>query len=87
MLIALAVLVAVWAAAWAGFRIAGSQKMTAEKFTAFASGLDLAKLNATQRAKALRELADKLNHLPMEDRRRARMDRGDCRIFFHISDV
>jgi hypothetical protein len=69
-------LATVWLIAWAGYRIAGSQRMTAEKFTAFAGGLDLNKLEAEKRARALRELADRLNRLPAEERRKVRMGRG-----------
>jgi hypothetical protein len=74
--LALAVLVAAWLAAWGGFRLASGAKMTADKFTAFADTLDLKRLRGEQRAEALRELADKLNRLPAEERRRVRMGRG-----------
>ncbi len=73
---ALAVLVVVWLGAWGGVRLAASFKMTAQKFSAFADKLDLSKLYGADRAKALRELADKLNRLPAEERRRVRMGRG-----------
>ena len=86
-LIALAVLAAVWVAAWAGFRIAGSFKVTGEKFAAQANALDLSKLTAAQRAKALRELADKLNHVPAEDRRRMRTDRTQGRLFEQMTET
>ncbi len=69
-------LAAVWLAAWAGYRLAGHSRMTAEKFSAFAGGLDLNRLKGQDRAEALRELADRLNQLPAEERRRVRMGRG-----------
>ena len=74
--IALAALVAVWLIAWAGYRMAGSSRMTAEKFSAFAGRLDLAQLEGEKRARALRELADRLNRLPPEERRKVRTGRG-----------
>jgi hypothetical protein len=76
LVLALAALAAAWLAAWGGFRLAAGAKMTADKFTAFADQLDLRKLSGEQRAKALRDLADKLNRLPADERRRLRMGRG-----------
>jgi hypothetical protein len=73
---ALAALAAVWLLAWGGLRLAGASKMTAEKFAAFAGQLDLSRLQGEQRARALRELADKLNRLPLEERRQVRLGRG-----------
>jgi hypothetical protein len=73
---ALAALVAVWLAAWGGYWLANHSRMTAEKFAAFAGGLDLSKLEGEKRARALRELADRLNRLPAEERRKVRMGPG-----------
>jgi hypothetical protein len=84
---AAAVLAGVWLLAWAGFSIAGSFKMTAEKFSTFASGLDLAKLNGDQRARALRELADKLNRLSAEERRQVRLGQVQGRLFNEMTDA
>lgn len=76
LIMALAALVVVWLVAWAGFRLAAHSRMTADKYHAYASRLNLAKLQGQERARALRELADKLNRLPLEERRRVRMERG-----------
>lgn len=84
---AAAVLAGVWLLAWIGFHIAGSFKMTAEKFSAFANGLDLTKLNADQRAKALQELADKLNRLSAEERRQVRLGQIQGRLFNEMTDA
>ena len=76
LMMALAALVVVWLVAWAGFRLAAHSRMTADKYHAYATRLNLAKLQGQERARALRELADKLNRLPLEERRRVRMERG-----------
>jgi len=72
---AAAVLVGIWALAAAGFVMARNAKVTAEKVRAYVESVDLAKLSAAERAKALQELADKLNHLSREERQRLRLDR------------
>ncbi len=49
--------------------------MTADKLRAYAHSMDLNKLSGDARAKAIRELADKLNRLSPEERRKARLER------------
>jgi hypothetical protein len=66
---------AIWLVALAGYRIARNTKMTAEKVKAYATSVDISKLSGAARAKALQELADKLNALSLEERRKARMER------------
>jgi hypothetical protein len=66
---------AIWLVAVAGYRIAENRKITAEKVQAYAASVDISKLSAAERAKALRELAEKLNALSLEERRKARVDR------------
>ena len=73
--IALAALLGVWLAAVGGYALSDHFKMTAEKLRAFVQGTDLSKLSGDARAKALRELADKINALSPEERRQSRVDR------------
>src|SRR5687767_3198093 len=79
-------LLAVWLVAWAGFAIARNSKMTAEKVQAFLAKMDLSKLSGEKRARALRELADKLNALSPEERRRARGDQLWSAWFAQMTD-
>jgi len=69
------VLVGVWVLAGLGFVIARNAKVTAEKVRAYVESVDLSKLSAADRAKALQELADKINRLSREERQRMRLDR------------
>ncbi len=75
LLFALASIVGVWLLAWTGFTIARNSKITAEKLRAYVEKTDLSKLSGDKRSKALHDLADKLNSLSPEERRRARAER------------
>ena len=83
---ALVAVAAVWSLAALGFKIAREAKVTAEKVTAYMQATDLSKLSAGERAKAIRKLADKLNALPYEERRRARLDRSTGRWFEQMTE-
>jgi len=78
---AIAGLAVVWLLACAGYLIAKSQRITAERVRAYLHSVDLNRLTGEARAKALRELARQLNALPYEERREARLDREWARWF------
>jgi hypothetical protein len=65
----------IWALAMAGYFMARSAKVTAEKVRAYVATVDLGQLSAADRAEALRKLADMLNRLSLEERRELRMGR------------
>lgn len=77
----------VWLLAWGGYAIANSRRVTAERVQAFLRSVDLSTLSGEARAKALRELAAKLNALPYEERRRARLDGEWQRWFVAMTDA
>lgn len=68
-------LVGIWIVAIAGFTIARNSKVTAEKVRAYLDSTDISKLKGEARAKAIRKLEDMLNHLSIEERQQARMER------------
>ena len=80
------VLVGIWALAAVGFVMARNARVTAEKVRAYVESVDLAKLSADERAKALQELADKINRLSREERQRLRLDRTAFRWFEQMTE-
>ena len=79
-------LVAAWLVAWGGYVYAKRSKVTAEKVRTYLHEVELGKLSGEARAKALRDLAAKLNALPYEERREARMDAEWGRWFQAMTD-
>ncbi len=75
-----------WLLAWGGYHFTQSSRMTADKVAIYLKSVDLAQLHGPLRARALQELADKLNALSMEERRKARMNRLWERWFREMSD-
>ena len=72
---AVAVIAAVWLAAWAGFYFFENRKVTADRVRAYVESVDFSKLTGAARAQALKDLADKLNSLSYEERQRLRGDK------------
>lgn len=62
----------IWLIAWAGQRYIDHLKMTADKVHAYVESVDFAKLTGAARAKAIKDLEDKLNALSYEERQRLR---------------
>lgn len=83
---AVAALVGIWAVAWGGYRIAKNARPTAEKVVAFTEAKDLSKLSGEARAKAISQLADKLNALSLEERQKARLSRASENWFADMTE-
>src|ERR1043166_665172 len=81
-----AALVGIWAVALTGHWIARNAKMTAEKVTAFIGSVDLSKLSGAARAKAIQDLADRINKLSYQERQRMRGDRSGERWFEQMTE-
>jgi hypothetical protein len=86
LIIAAVSLLAVWVLAIVSFKVAAHLKMTSEKMAAELRATDLSKLDASARAKRLRELADKLNQLAGDERRHARRDREWDRLWVQMTE-
>ncbi len=69
---AIVCLAGIWLAAWVGHRYFESRKMTADKVHAYVDSVNFGQLTGAARAKALKELEDKLNALPYDERQRLR---------------
>src|SRR5215471_8674952 len=76
-----------WLVTFVGFRMADHFKVTPAKVRAYADGLDLNALSPAARAKALKELARKLNSLSLDERRQARMDGTLGRLFGQMTEA
>jgi hypothetical protein len=85
-LFSLLAICAIWLVATTAYRVAKNARMTAEKVNAYVEGIDLNKLSGDARAKAIKELADKLNALSPEERRRARLQRTAWRWFEQMTE-
>lgn len=80
------VLFVVWCVVFAGYKVANSSKVTAEKVSELMRKTDLTKLSKDKRSKALQELANKLNALPYEERRKVRLNNEWRRLFEQMTE-
>lgn len=88
LLVALGIaLVGVWVVAWAGFTWARGAKPTAARVASYLRETRFEELTGEARARALRRLAELLNGLPPEERRKARMERSWQPWFEAMTDV
>ena len=70
------IIIGAWVLAWTGHRAATNSKITAEKIVARVRTVDLGKMSVESRARWFADLAAKLNSLPPDERRRARLEHG-----------
>jgi hypothetical protein len=73
--LAMIALVVIWVVAIAGYKLAKNAKVTPEKVHAYIGALDFSHLSVADRAAAIKRLADMLNALSLEERRKLRLDR------------
>jgi hypothetical protein len=78
---------AVWVVAFGAYHIAANRKVTVEKVRSYAMSVDLSKLSAADRAKAIAKLAGMLNALSYEERREARLGRAWETWFAQMTDA
>jgi uncharacterized protein (DUF2267 family) len=86
-ILAAAVIAGIWIVAVAGYYIAQSVKVTADKVSAYVASVDLNQLSAADRARALKKLADELNALTLEERQRLRMGRVTGKWFAEMTEA
>lgn len=65
-----------WALGWTGYNLARHSRMTVDKVRTYVSSLDLSTLSGARRAEAIAELARRINALPLEERRRVRLEQA-----------
>lgn len=70
----MAAIAGIWLVAMGGHWYLETREMTAEKVRAYVESVDFSKLTGAARAKALKELEDKLNALSYEERQRLRSE-------------
>jgi hypothetical protein len=85
--LAAAALVGIWVVAVAGYYLAQSLKVTADQVRAQVAALDLARLSAADRARALKKLADELNALSLAERQQLRLGRLTDKWFAEMTEV
>ena len=68
------ILAAGWTLAIGGYTLAGSRRMTIEKFRRYVASVDTAALSSDSRREAVDQLAEKLNALTPDERHLARIE-------------
>jgi len=77
----------IWIVAVAGYYIAQTLKVTADKVRAYAESVDLNQLSAADRARALKKLADELNALSLADRQQLQLNRLTQKWFAEMTEA
>ena len=85
-LVALGSVVVIWAVAITCYTIAKNSRLTAEKARAYAESIDLSRLSAADRQKAIKKLADMLNGLSPDERRKARLEGVARKLFDEMTE-
>jgi hypothetical protein len=85
-LLAVAALVTIWLAAFAGYQIAQNLKVTPDKVRAYTESVDFAHLSAADRAAAIKKLAAMLDALTLEERQSLRFDRTYLKWFAQMTE-
>jgi hypothetical protein len=73
-MIAILAVVAIWGIALAGYFVARNAQPTADKVARYVASINLSSLSPEERARALQKLADQINALSAEERRKARFE-------------
>lgn len=79
-------LIIIWAVAITGYTLTRRARVTADSVKAYAESADLSKLSGDARTKAIRKLAEMLNALSIEERRKARLERLASGWFEQMTD-
>lgn len=77
---------ALWAIALGVYVTAKNARPTAEKIGQYIDSMDLARLSPQERAAALKRLADMINQLSIEERRKARFERAGMEWFQQMTE-
>jgi len=80
-------LLGVWLVLGAGWLVSNRAKPTAEKVATYLHGNDLSKMSPEGRVRALDNLSKQMSALPIEERRKARMDEAWDKWFAEMTEA
>lgn len=86
LIVAVLFLVVIWVVSYAGYKISTHYKVTADKVSSYVVSTDLSKLTPSERQKALDKLADLINSLQYEERRKVRLHADWRRLFDQMTE-
>lgn len=79
-------LATIWGIVFVGYKISASYKVTPEKIKHYVETTDLSRLTPAERARALNKLADMINSLQYEERRKVRLREDWKRLFDQMTE-